>query len=51
MEFITTSATTVVDVMGTMIDAITTTPILALCFTAGTILPIGIGLFRKLKHR
>jgi len=48
MEFITTSSSTALTVMTTIIAAITTTPILALCLVSGTVLPIGIKLFHEL---
>lgn len=50
MEFVTTATTNIVSLMESMITVITGNPILAVCFTAGTILPIGIRLLNKLKR-
>lgn len=49
VTFITTATETVVSVMETVISTITGNAILALCFTAGTIIPLGVALFKRLK--
>lgn len=49
-----TIVTAVTDLMGlvtTVIDYVTKNPVLAVCFVAGTVVPAGIAIFNKLKHR
>lgn len=49
MEWITTATTTVMDTMSTVLDTITSTPILAVIFVGGTIIPLGLRIFKKFK--
>lgn len=50
MEWLTTAVTGCLEVFSTVIDTITTTPVLALLFAGGTIIPMGIHLLSKTKH-
>lgn len=50
MEFIATSTTTIMSMFTQIIDTITGTPILALLFVGGTVLPIGFAIFKKFKR-
>lgn len=50
IEWLTTASDAVLGVMSDVIDTITTTPVLAIVFVAGTIIPLGIGLFKKFRR-
>lgn len=50
-ESITTAVTDLMGVVTTIIDFVTKNPVLAVCFVAGTVVPAGIAIFHKLKHR
>lgn len=49
MLWLTDAATEVIGVMSTVITAITTNAVLALCFAGAVIIPLGAGLFKKLR--
>lgn len=49
-EVITGAVTDLLDVTTTVLDYVTKNAILAVCFVAGTVVPAGIAIFRKLKH-
>lgn len=50
MEWLTTAVTGCLDIFSTTIGLISETPVLALLFAGGTIIPLGFGLFGKAKH-
>ncbi len=49
-EVITGAVTDLLGVTTTVLDYVTKNAILAVCFVAGTVVPAGIAIFRKLKH-
>lgn len=49
-EVITGAVTDLLSVTTTVLDYVTKNTILAVCFVAGTVVPAGIAIFRKLKH-
>lgn len=49
-EVLITAVTDLMSVVTTVLDFVTGKPVLAVCFVAGTIVPAGIKIFRKLKH-
>lgn len=49
-EAITTAVTDLMGVTTTVLDYVTKNAILAVCFVAGTVVPAGIVIFRKLKR-
>lgn len=49
-EVITGAITDLLSVTTTVLDYVTKNAILAVCFVAGTVVPAGIAIFRKLKH-
>lgn len=50
MEWITTGAENVLSIFDTLLDTITTNPLLAMLFVGGTIIPIGFRIFKKFKR-
>lgn len=50
MEWITTGAESVLSIFDTLLNKITTTPILAMLFVGGTVIPLGFRIFKKFKH-
>lgn len=50
MEAITTALTTVIGFVGTVLDTITSNVILCVIFAGGTILPLAVRSFRKIKR-
>lgn len=49
-ENITGAVTNVMGVVTTVIGYVTDNAVLAVCFVAGTVVPAGIAIFRKLKR-
>mgnify|MGYP007008157413 CR=1 FL=1 len=49
-EGITTAVTSLMGVVTTVISYVTDNAVLAVCFVAGTVVPAGIAIFRKLKR-
>ena len=49
-EVITGAVTDLLGIATTVLDYVTKNAILAVCFVAGTVVPAGIAIFRKLKH-
>ena len=49
-EVITGAVTDLLGVTTTVLDYVTKNAILAVCFVAGTVVPAGIAIFRKLNH-
>ncbi len=49
-EVITGAVTDLLSVTTTILDYVTKNAILAVCFVAGTVVPAGIAIFKKLKH-
>lgn len=49
-EVITGAVTDLLGVVTTILDYVTKNAILAVCFVAGTVVPAGIAIFKKLKH-
>ena len=49
-EVITGAVTDLLGVTTTILDYVTKNAILAVCFFAGTVVPAGIAIFKKLKH-
>lgn len=49
-EVITGAVNDLLGVTTTVLDYVTKNAILAVCFVAGTVVPAGIAIFRKLKH-
>lgn len=50
-EVITGAVTDLLGVTTTILDYVTKNAVLAVCFVAGTVVPAGIAIFHKLKHR
>lgn len=50
MEWISSGATAVLSIFDTLLDTITTNPILAMLFVGGTIIPLGFRIFKKFKR-
>ena len=50
MEWITTGAESVLTIFDTLLDTITTNPLLAMLFVGGTIIPLGFRIFKKFKR-
>lgn len=49
-EILTTAVEDLMSVVTTVLEFVTSNAILAVCFVAGTLVPAGIKIFRKLKH-
>lgn len=49
-EVITGAVTDLLGVTTIILDYVTKNAILAVCFVAGTVVPAGIAIFKKLKH-
>lgn len=49
MEWLTTASTAITSLVESTIDLVTGNSILAILFAAGTILPVGFRVFKKLK--
>lgn len=49
-EVIIGAVTDLLGVTTTILDYVTKNAILAVCFVAGTVVPAGIAIFKKLKH-
>lgn len=49
-EVITSAVADLLGVTTTVLDYVTKNAILAVCFVAGTVVPAGIAIYRKLKH-
>lgn len=49
MEWLTSATEAVVGVVGSVINLITTVPVLSLCFVGTCIMPLGARLFKKLR--
>lgn len=49
-EVITGAVSDLLGVTTTILDYVTKNAILAVCFVAGTVVPAGIAIFKKLKH-
>lgn len=49
-EVITGAVADLLGVTTTILDYVTKNAILAVCFVAGTVVPAGIAIFKKLKH-
>lgn len=49
-EVIAGAVTDLLGVTTTILDYVTKNAILAVCFVAGTVVPAGIAIFKKLKH-
>lgn len=49
-EAVTGAVTNLMNVVTTVISYVTDNAVLAVCFVAGTVVPAGIAIFRKLKH-
>lgn len=49
-ETITGAVTSLMGVVTTVISYVTDNAVLAVCFVAGTVVPAGIAIFRKLKR-
>lgn len=49
-EIVTGAVGDLMSVVTTVLDYVTKNAILAVCFVSGTVVPAGIGIFRKLKH-
>lgn len=50
MEWLTSATEALVGVVGSVINIVSTTPILALCFAGTCVFPIGIGVFKRLRR-
>ena len=50
MEWFTTASATITDIMEGLLEVITSNPLLAMLFAAGTIIPLGLGLLKKFKR-
>lgn len=50
MEAVTTALSTAIGYVGTVLDAITSNTILCVIFAGGTILPLAVRVFRKIKR-
>ena len=49
-ETVTGAVTNLMGVVTTVISYVTDNAVLAVCFVAGTVIPAGIAIFRKLKR-
>lgn len=49
-EVITSAVSDLLGVVTTILDFVTKNTILAVCFVAGTVVPAGIAIYKKLKH-
>ncbi len=49
-EVITGAVGDLMSVVTTVLDYVTKNAVLAVCFVAGTVVPAGIVIFKKLKH-
>lgn len=49
-EVITGAVSDLMSVVTTVLDYVTKNAVLAVCFVAGTVVPAGIVIFKKLKH-
>lgn len=49
-EAVTGAVTNLMDVVTVVISYVTGNAVLAVCFVAGTVVPAGIAIFKKLKH-
>ena len=49
-ETITGAVTDLMKVVTTVLEYVTTNAVLAVCFVAGTVVPAGIAIFKKLKR-
>lgn len=49
-EVITGAVSDLMSVVTTVLDYVTKNAVLAVCFVAGTVVPAGIAIFKKLKH-
>lgn len=49
-EVITGAVGDLMGVVTTVLDYVTKNAVLAVCFVAGTVVPAGIAIFKKLKH-
>ncbi len=49
-EVITGAVGDLMSVVTTVLDYVTKNAVLAVCFVAGTVVPAGIAIFKKLKH-
>lgn len=49
-EVITGAVGDLMSVVTTVLDYVTKNAVLAVCFVAGTVVPAGISIFKKLKH-
>ena len=49
-EVITGAVGDLMSVVTTVLDYVTKNAVLAVCFVAGTVVPSGIAIFKKLKH-
>lgn len=49
-ETVTGAVANLMGVVTTVISYVTDNAVLAVCFVAGTVVPAGIAIFRKLKH-
>ena len=49
-EVLTAAVADLMSVVTTVLTYVTSNSILAVCFVAGTLVPAGIKIFRKLKH-
>lgn len=50
MEWITTGAENVLSIFDTLLNTITSNPLLGMLFVGGTIIPLGFMIFKKFKH-
>ena len=50
MEWIGTGAQAVLSIFDSILDTITTNPLLAMLFVGGTIIPLGFRIFKKFKR-
>lgn len=49
-EVITGAVGDLMSVVTTVLDYVTKNAVLAVCFVAGTVVPAGIAIFKRLKH-
>lgn len=49
-EVITGAVGDLMSVVTTVLDYVTKNAVLAVCFVAGTVVPAGIAIFKKVKH-
>ena len=50
-EAVTGAVENLFTLVGNVIDFVTKNAVLAVCFVSGTVVPAGIAIFNKLKHR